>query len=92
MCAHNSLVNKERFVDDTGITNCCRCIFINCFTPGGTAKREREGPQAQLLTEDVDLKPALEKLRKGDKSEITTIFSNSGHPECPICLVWNYSA
>jgi len=70
LCAHSSLVNPERFIDDTG----------------GGAKRQRDGPQAQALTEDVDLKPALEKMRKGDNSEITGILSKSGHPECPICL------
>jgi hypothetical protein len=33
------------------------------------------------------LKPALEKMRKGNRTEITEILSKSGHPECPICLV-----
>lgn len=70
MCAHTSLVCKERFVDDTG----------------GGAKKEREGPQAPLLTDDVDLRPALEKLRRGDRTDITAILAKSGHPECPICL------
>jgi DNA repair protein RAD5 len=70
LCAHVSLVNPDRFIDDTG----------------GGAKRHREGPQAQALTEDVDLKPALEKMRKGNRTEITEILSKSGHPECPICL------
>lgn len=93
LCAHVSLVNRERFIDDTG-TIFIIIIHYSYYSYsfillllGGGAKRQREGPQAPALTEDVNLKPALEKLIKGDRSEITAILSSSGHPECPICLV-----
>jgi len=70
-CGHSSLVARERFVDDTG----------------GSAKKGRgEGPQMPALTDDVNLRPALEKLRNGNREAIIAIFLKSGHPECPICF------